>query len=250
MRMHASAFLIVPEPLNLRDKHRFFSELFIEMRKVFFKESAPAREDIIRTSIVAIGASTGGARAIDEITGAVPSIMPPTLAALHIGEGFSAAYAQRLNAKSKISLKEAVSGEIIYPGIVYVAPGKHDLTLEMHAGVPHIHLGAPQEGQLLCPNIDKMFASIVKAEVENAIGVLLTGMGKDGAKGLHEMHESGYRTIVQDEETSVVYGMPKAAVDLGAVDYQLPLDEIAEKCANTPKGFSRKFGASAHRGAL
>jgi two-component system chemotaxis response regulator CheB len=178
--------------------------------------------------IIAIGASTGGTEAVRTILSGLPGDAPPTVIAQHIPESFSEAFARRLDAASALEVCEAHDGQEIQTGHAYVAPGSH-------------HLMVVREGQRLIgllsddplvnrhrPSVDVLFRSVAQCVGPNAIGVILTGMGGDGAKGLLEMREAGAETIAQDEETSVVWGMPAEAVKLGGVDRVLPLPLIAD----------------------
>jgi two-component system chemotaxis response regulator CheB len=176
--------------------------------------------------IVAIGSSTGGVEALISILTAFPANCPPTLVTQHMPPVFTRNLATRLDKMCAPSVLEATSGAPIKPGTVYIAPGG-DLHLEVAGRTTFacaLKPGAPVNGH--CPSIDRLFTSMARAMGPRCVGVLLTGMGRDGAQGLLDIRQAGGRTIAQDEATSIVYGMPKAAVELGAAEHQYPLARI------------------------
>ena len=177
--------------------------------------------------IVAIGASTGGTRAVEAILSALPPNMPGVLIVQHMPAGFTELFAKRLATVSRMAVREARDGDLIAPGLALVAPaGKH--TLLMRSGghyVARVKDGAPVQFQR--PSVDVMFHSAAKAAGANAVGVLLTGMGQAGAHGLAAMRAAGAHTIAESEATAVVFGMPRAAIEIGAAVEVLPLDRIA-----------------------
>jgi two-component system chemotaxis response regulator CheB len=177
--------------------------------------------------VIAIGASTGGTVAVRTLLSELPAACPPILIVQHIPPVFSKAFADRLNSCCKMHVAEAVDGDRLEPGSALVAPGDHHLSLHRSGGVLKVSVSA---GPRVCyqrPSVDVLFRSVAETLGANAIGVILTGMGSDGALGLLRMKESGARTIGQDENTCVVYGMPKEAVKAGAVQQILPLPQIA-----------------------
>lgn len=177
--------------------------------------------------LVAIGASTGGTEAIREVLAAMPTDVPGMVIAQHIPEAFSAPFARRMNACSAITVAEARDGEIIRRGHAYIAPGNCHLLVERKsAGYVCCLSNATPENRHR-PSVDVLFRSVANCAGSNAVGVLLTGMGADGAAGLLEMKNAGALTLVQDEATSVVWGMPGRAVKLGAAMQVLPLSAIA-----------------------
>jgi two-component system chemotaxis response regulator CheB len=176
--------------------------------------------------VLAIGSSTGGVEALIAVLSGFPANCPPTLITQHMPESFTASFAERLNRLCAPQVEEAVDGAPIEPGRIYVAPGgaRH---LEAVGGLsPRCRLveGPPENGHR--PSVDVLFRSVEQAFGARAVGVILTGMGRDGAKGLRQMRDAGAQTIGQDESTSIVFGMPKVAAELGAVERQLPLAEI------------------------
>lgn len=177
--------------------------------------------------IIAIGASTGGTEAISQIISSLPGKMPGIVVVQHIPPMFSRMFAQRLNSTSSLEVKEAENGDYVETGKVLVAPGDKHMRVRKVGGRYKIECYTGDKVNGHCPSVDVLFESVAKAAGDNAIGIILTGMGYDGAKGLLEMKRSGAKTIGQDEESSVVYGMPKVAYNLGAVDKQVPLESVA-----------------------
>lgn len=177
--------------------------------------------------IVAIGASTGGTRALEEIVLALPVNIPGTLVVQHMPADFTRAFAERLNGLVSLQIKEAEDGEVISPGKIVIAPGNRHLELRRSGArfTAVIH-DQPPVGRHR-PSVDVLFRSVAQHAGKNALGVLLTGMGEDGASGLLEMRASGAATIAQDEASSVVFGMPRAAIERGAAQQVLPLDRMA-----------------------
>jgi two-component system, chemotaxis family, protein-glutamate methylesterase/glutaminase len=177
--------------------------------------------------VIAIGASTGGTEAVRALLSELPAACPPILIVQHIPPVFSKAFAERLNSTCKMHVTEAVDGDRLEPGAAFVAPGDHHMSLHRSGGVLKLSISS---GPRICyqrPSVDVLFQSVAATLGASAIGVILTGMGSDGALGLLRMKESGARTIGQDENTCVVYGMPKEAVKAGAVQQVLPLPAIA-----------------------
>lgn len=177
--------------------------------------------------LIAIGASTGGTEAIKEILVRLPADAPGVVITQHIPVAFSKPFAQRLDALSPLRVCEAADGQPILPGHAYVAPGSCHLLVERSGARYLCRLSTAPPVNRHRPSVDVMFYSVAEHVGVNAIGVLLTGMGEDGARGLKAMREAGAHTIAQDEKTSVVWGMPGAAVRLGAATEILPLERIA-----------------------
>lgn len=177
--------------------------------------------------IVAIGASTGGTRALEDILMKLPANIPGTLVVQHMPAEFTRAFADRLDTLTPIHIKEAEQGELITPGKIVIAPGNRHLELRRSGArfTAFIH-DEPAVGRHR-PSVDVLFQSVAQHAGKNALGILLTGMGEDGARGLLEMRKSGALTIAQDEASSVVFGMPKAAIDRGAAQQVLALDQMA-----------------------
>ena len=179
--------------------------------------------------VVALGASTGGTEALcDVIMGFRPDI-PGTIVTQHMPPGFTKMYAERLDNQCAVDVKEAETGDMLRPGLVLVAPGDKHMRLVKKGDrfCVECKMGPKVSGH--CPSVDAMFESVARVAGRHTVAALLTGMGKDGADGLLQIRRAGGHTIGQDEESCVVYGMPKAAYDIGAVEHQLPLHAIAHK---------------------
>ncbi len=180
--------------------------------------------------VLAIGASTGGTEAIATVLKEFGTDIPGTVIVQHMPAGFTEMYANRLNDQCRVTVKEAKDGEKVLPGQVLIAPGGDcQMRLVKVNGVYQVEVKPGPKVSGHCPSVDVLFESVAQAAGSRAIGVILTGMGGDGAKGLLEMRKAGAKTIGQDESTCVVYGMPKVAFDIGAVEYQEKLSDIAKK---------------------
>lgn len=177
--------------------------------------------------LIAIGSSTGGTRALEAVLTELPATMPGIVIVQHMPPVFTRSFAERLNTICAVNVKEAEDRDLIQPGQVLIAPGNQHMLVEKSGAkyYTRIKQGPPVHHHR--PSVDVLFNSVAQAAGVNATGVILTGMGADGAKGLLAMKEKGAHTIGQDEGTSVVYGMPKVAYELGAVDEVLPLQKIA-----------------------
>lgn len=178
--------------------------------------------------IVAIGASTGGTEAIKEVLTGLPVEIPPILVVQHMPEHFTRAFAERLNTLCKFEVKEAEDGELASPDKVLIAPGNSHMVLKRSGARYYVEI---KNGPLVYhqrPSVEVLFTSVAQAAGPNAVGVIMTGMGKDGANGLLEMRNAGAFTIAQDEKSSVVYGMPKEAAAIGAAMKIVPLEKIAQ----------------------
>ena len=194
------------------------------------KTPAPAAAMLRTTNkIIAIGASTGGTDAIREVLVRMPFNCPPIAVVQHMPANFTKSFAERLNSLCQIKVKEAENMEILAPGKALIAPGNFHLALERSGAVYYakIYDGPPVHHQR--PAVDNLFYSVAKTAGKNAIGALLTGMGRDGADGLLEMKKSGAHTVAQDEATSVIFGMPGEAVKLGAAEKVLPITAITDE---------------------
>jgi two-component system chemotaxis response regulator CheB len=179
--------------------------------------------------LIAIGASTGGTEAIKEVLICLPNDIPGIVIVQHIPKAFSGAFAARMNAVCEITVCEASDGQPILAGHAYVAPGDQHLLVAQIAGRYQCRLSDAAPVNRHRPSVDVLFRSVAQTAGRNAIGVILTGMGRDGAVGMKEMRESGAPTLAQDEGSSVVWGMPGAAWELGAAHSLHPLGEIAKK---------------------
>jgi len=185
--------------------------------------------DAGKRCIIAIGASTGGTEAIFDVVRRFRRDIPGVVIVQHMPPGFTRMYAERLNNQCEVAVKEARTGDKVLQGQVLIAPGDKHMRLVKIAGEYQVECRGTDRVNGHCPSVDVLFDSVAKYAGKNALGVILTGMGGDGAKGLLKMRKAGARTIGQDEASCVVYGMPKVAYDLGAVQYQLPLTAVSGK---------------------
>ncbi|NTV10709.1 MAG: chemotaxis response regulator protein-glutamate methylesterase [Zoogloea sp.] len=183
----------------------------------------------MQDKLIVIGASTGGTEAIKEVLSALPEQMPGILIVQHMPEMFTGSFARRLDGLCRLHVKEAEDGERIKPGVAYLAPGHSHLSVRRSSGVWHCELQRSEPVNRHRPSVDVLFHSAARLAGANALGVLLTGMGKDGAQGLLAMRQAGAWTIAQDQDSCVVYGMPREAAAIGAVDEVLPLREIPQR---------------------
>jgi len=197
--------------------------------------SVPASRPLVLTTsamikttdtIIAIGSSTGGTEAVKDVLVSLPPNTPPILITQHMPERFTKTWADRMNTLCRISVKEAVDGDSVLPGHALVAPGSYHMTLVRNGARYTVRINQDPPVNRHRPSVDVMFDSVAQYAGANTIGVILTGMGGDGAKGMLTMKQAGAYTIAQDEASCVVFGMPKEAIRLGGVDKVLPLSEI------------------------
>ncbi|MES2825753.1 MAG: chemotaxis response regulator protein-glutamate methylesterase [Pseudomonadota bacterium] len=236
----------IPKPkLGIADGLREYSELIIEkiyaaasvkVKKcerrlaavaILDGEKAPSNSRILSTEkIIAIGASTGGTEAIKEVLMQLPAGVPGIVITQHMPAGFTKTYAERLHKCTRLHVVEARGGERILPGHAYLAPGDYHLMVMRYGADYVVKLSQAEPLHRHRPAVDVMFESVANAGGKNVIAILLTGMGKDGAKGMLDVRNVGGYTLAQDEKSCVVYGMPKEAVNVGGVDKTVNLDEM------------------------
>lgn len=183
-------------------------------------------------SVVAIGTSTGGTQALEAVLVQLPRTAPGIVIVQHMPEQFTAAFAQRLDGLCHVQVKEAENNDRVMPGLVLIANGGKHMLLCRSGAQYRVEL---KDGPLVSrhrPSVDVLFRSVAQAAGANALGIILTGMGDDGARGMKEMHDAGAYTVAQDEQTCVVYGMPKEAVNLGGVDSIQPLNNVPNLIMN------------------
>ncbi len=186
--------------------------------------------------VVAIGTSTGGTQALERVLSALPRVCPGIVVVQHMPEKFTTAFAERLNRVSKIEVKEAHDGDRVLPGLALIAPGGRQMTLVRSGAQYHVQVRQGPPVNRHCPSVDVLFRSVAKHAGRNATGIIMTGMGGDGAQGLLEMLGAGASTIAQDEASCVVFGMPKEAIKLGAVQKIVTLDAIAPEIVRSSTG--------------
>lgn len=181
--------------------------------------------------VVAIGTSTGGTQALERVLTALPRVSPGIVIVQHMPEKFTGAFAERLNGMCQIEVREAVTGDRVIPGRALIAPGGRHMLLKRSGAQYHVDVidGPPVSRHR--PSVDVLFRSVAKCAGRNALGIIMTGMGDDGAKGMKEMHDMGARTVAQDEASCVVFGMPKEAIKLGGVTHVTALDHIPREIA-------------------
>ncbi len=226
------AYTVGDMSVALIDKIKAAAVVDIKKKIKEIKKESPSikKLSITKTTnkIIVIGASTGGTEAIREVLESFPANAPGTVIVQHMPEYFTRSFAERLNQICEVEVKEASNGDSVVPGRVLIAPGNYH-TLLKRSGAKYyveIKVGPPIFHQR--PSVEVLFNSTAKYAGANAVGVILTGMGKDGAKGMLEMKNSGATTIAQDEKSCVVFGMPKEAIALGGVDMVVPLKDIAK----------------------
>lgn len=252
MKAGAVDFVTKPNVSSVRNVEGFIHELIKKIKiasqaKVLGTEtmrddkmvSGKAAEANDKGRIIAIGASTGGTEAIYRVLKALPTDMPGIVIVQHIPPMFSRMFAERLNQTTPLAVKEAQNGDKLEPGRVLIAPGDRHMRVKKIGDYYKVECFEGDKINGHCPSVDVLFESVAKEAGNRSIGVILTGMGYDGAKGLLAMRRRGARTIGQDERTSVVYGMPKVAYEIGAVEKQAGLSEIPQALSsllakNTP----------------
>lgn len=196
----------------------------------------PTIKPMVQTTdrVIVIGTSTGGTQALEYLFTQLPRTAPPIVVVQHMPEHFTAAFAKRLDGICQVTIKEATHNDRVLPGTVLIAPGGKHMLLQRSGAQYHVDI---KDGPLVSrhrPSVDVLFRSSAQSAGANAVGIILTGMGDDGAHGMKEMHDAGALTIAQDEASCVVYGMPKEAVKLGAVDGILPLSSIPQLIIQAP----------------
>lgn len=238
LKAGAVDFVAKPDPGHSKTMDAMISELIVKIKTASMArlehsgkhtdmfQPAPGWNAKTSSRIVAIGASTGGTEAILQIIKAFPKEMPGILVVQHMPFGFTRMYAERLDKLCSLQVKEAQNGDNIEPGTVFIAPGDQQMRLVKSGSGYKVDCQAGERVNGHSPSVDVLFNSVSDAAGSKAIGVILTGMGSDGAQGLLAMRKKGARTFGQDEESCIVYGMPKVAFELGAVQKQLPLEGI------------------------
>lgn len=230
-------FVAKPNVRNVKDIGAFIDEMISKIKIASasnvkahttnnYKMSVGDGTKFNKNRIIAIGASTGGTEAIYRILKELPAQMPGILIVQHIPPVFSRMFAERLNGSTNLEVKEACTGDYLDQGKVLIAPGDQHMLLKKIGNRYKVECVQGEKVNGHCPSVDILFESIAKEAGSNAIGVILTGMGYDGASGLLAMKRKGARTIGQDKDSAVVYGMPKVAYNIGAVEKQASLENI------------------------
>lgn len=182
---------------------------------------------LLAERVIAIGASTGGTEAIREVLCSLPGEMPPIVIVQHMPEAFTPSFARRLDSLSNVTVNEARGGELLQPGIAYLAPGHSHMRVKRSGGGYVLELSRDEPVNRHRPSVDVLFRSVAEQVRQNALGVILTGMGKDGAQGLLAMRHAGAWNIGQDQASCAVYGMPREAAEVGALDDVASLRDIS-----------------------
>ena len=192
------------------------------------------RGPAVPNGLIAVGASTGGTEALRVFLTAMPTDCPPIVIVQHMPEVFTRAFAERLNKECAIEVEEARDGDRLQPGLALIAPGNRHMLVNRAAGDLVVQI---IDGPLVSrhrPSVDVLFRSVASSAGSKAVGIIMTGMGDDGAQGLYEMKEAGAATIAQDEASCIVFGMPKEAISRGAVSFVVSLEQIASTALNLP----------------
>lgn len=237
MNAGAIDFVTKPDVRSVKNVENFINEMIVKLKiasraKVLHWETGDSSQKITGNTnayinkIIAIGASTGGTEAIYNVLKYLPKNIPGIVIVQHIPPDFSRMFAERLNTSTALEVKEAQTGDYIEKGRVLVAPGDQHMRIKRVGDKYRVECFKGDKLNGHCPSVDALFESVAKEAGNQAIGIILTGMGYDGAKGLLSMRRKGARTIGQDERSSVVYGMPKIAFNIGAVEKQVSLDKI------------------------
>ncbi|MEW6526014.1 MAG: chemotaxis response regulator protein-glutamate methylesterase [Spirochaetota bacterium] len=248
--LELGAYDIVNKPGGSLSVEEVTNEILLKIRNAYFNRNTflkkwkelspklvkekkaikkPVLSQVITTDkVIAIGASTGGTVAIEYIFERLPQHLPPILVVQHMPVNFTNQFAQRLNEICQLTVKEAEDEELLQAGTAYIAPGGIHLVIERKGASLYAMYNDGERVNFQKPAADVLFKSMAKVAGKNALGILLTGMGKDGAAGLLEMKNAGAHTIAQDEATSIVWGMPRAAVEMGAAVEVLSLDDIVK----------------------
>ncbi|AJQ25757.1 protein-glutamate methylesterase/protein-glutamine glutaminase [Pelosinus fermentans] len=234
-------FVTKPDSLGARGVEAFISELIVKIKIASTAKVAVSKKNVSRVSVnsriglvkqngmIAIGASTGGTEAIATVIKDFPANMPGTVIVQHMPPIFTAMYAARLNSLCAVEVREAKNGDMILPGLVLIAPGDYHMRIKPIHNNYMVECVKGEKVNGHCPAVDVLFHSVAEHAGSKAIGVVLTGMGNDGASGLLAIRKAQGRTLGQDEGSSVVYGMPKAAFTIGAVQTQVPLNLMSRK---------------------
>jgi two-component system chemotaxis response regulator CheB len=240
LKAGAVDFVTKPDMSNPKGVEAVINELIIKIKiastakvgngekESLLMKSKVNTSDRNLNKVIAIGASTGGTEAIFNIIKYFPKDMPGIIIVQHMPPVFTRLYSQRLDNSCLMEVKEASNGDMVCPGRVLIAPGDYHMKLKNKDGKYFVECTKGQRVNGHCPSVDVLFNSVAETAGMNAIGIILTGMGSDGASGLLAMRKKGARTLGQDEKSSVVYGMPKVAFEIGAVERQASLEAIPQ----------------------
>ncbi|MEE4410532.1 MULTISPECIES: protein-glutamate methylesterase/protein-glutamine glutaminase [unclassified Serratia (in: enterobacteria)] len=240
LELGAVDFVTKPQ-LGIREGMLAYSELIAEKIRTAAKARLPRRSNspapailshtplLSSEKLIAIGASTGGTEAIRQVLQPLPATSPALLITQHMPPGFTRSFAERLNKLCQITVKEAEDGERVLPGHAYIAPGDRHLELSRSGANYQVKLNDGPPVNRHRPSVDVLFRSVAQYAGRNAVGVILTGMGNDGAAGMLEMHRAGAYTLAQNEASCVVFGMPREAIAAGGVNEVVELDRMSQR---------------------
>lgn len=240
LELGAVDFVTKPQ-LGIREGMLAYSELIAEKIRTAAKARLPQRSNspaptilshaplLSSEKLIAIGASTGGTEAIRQVLQPLPATSPALLITQHMPPGFTRSFAERLNKLCQITVKEAEDGERVLPGHAYIAPGDRHLELSRSGANYQVKLNDGPPVNRHRPSVDVLFRSVAQFAGRNAVGVILTGMGNDGAAGMLEMHRAGAYTLAQNEASCVVFGMPREAIASGGVNEVVELDRMSQR---------------------
>ncbi len=246
MSKPGAAYTVGDMSVGLIDKIKAAAKVDVQKADSKMAQAPIKRLSMTRTTnkVIAIGASTGGTQALESVLSALPSNAPGIMIVQHMPEHFTTSFAERLNRLCQIEVKEAQDGDTVVPGRALIAPGNYHMLLRRSGA---IYKAQVKSGPLVCrhrPSVDVLFKSVARYAGQNAVGVIMTGMGGDGSKGLLEMKQNGAETIAQDENSCVVFGMPKEAIAVGAVDHIVPLLHIPQRILSAAEKNVRPAGAN------
>ena len=221
----------------LIEKVRVAAKTHIGHRPATPKKQSPIEfngGEVFQTShkLIALVASTGGTRAIEDILKNLPANTPGIVIAQHLSEHFTAAFAERLNEICQVNVREAKTNDLVLPGVSLIAPGNKHMILRKNADHYYVVLKDGPQVNHQRPSVDVLFHSVARHAGQNAVGVILTGMGRDGAEGMLALKEAGAHTIAQDEASSVIFGMPKEAIKLGGVKEVVAISDVPQRILN------------------
>ncbi len=225
---------IIFKKLESIDRKEFFKNQLSELIEVFNSNNLEGFIDLTRIEtykpfdLILLGASTGGPEALKQIIGGLKPNMPPILLVLHMQTEFLERYCERLTKITKLKVKRFINHEKVIPNSIYIADGSNHMEISKTGMDYFLNKGSDEKVKGHCPSVDVLFKSAAKIKNSNLLAILLTGMGSDGAEGLNSLKNSGAFTVTQNEETSEVYGMPKAALEIGATECVLSLEQIAK----------------------
>lgn len=252
LELGAVDFISKPQ-MSLKEGMLSYTEQIVEKIRTASKarvhrteHNAPARKALAcplvgSEKIIAIGSSTGGTEALRQVLVPLPATSPGIVITQHMPPGFTRSFAARLNSLCQIAVKEAEDGDRVLPGHAYIAPGDRHMELIRSGANYHVRISDSEPVNRHRPSVDVLFRSVANSAGKNAVGVILTGMGNDGAKGLLEMHKAGAHTLAQSEKSCVVFGMPREAIALNPQTEIVDLHEMSQQMLNSVVGQARRI---------